>query len=101
MTQDALKDLLNAAPSAQVPAHDLAFSIEVMAKVERKRLMENVLWTLAAAVFACLVLALVMPYLTPALGLLGEALLPAAVLLSLVGAGLFGIEQTRRYVKFG
>ena len=101
MTQDALKDLLNTAPSAQVPARDLAFSLDVMAKIERKRLVESVLWTVGVSVVACLLLALVMPYVTPALATLGQALLPVAILISLVAAALVGIEQTRRFLRLG
>ena len=101
MTHDPLKDLLNAAPAAKVPADDLAFRVEVMAKVERKRFQESVAWLIGAALVVGVVLALVMPYITPALATLGAALWPAAVILSLVGAGLLGLDQMRRYVRLG
>ncbi|MEI9902809.1 MAG: hypothetical protein WDN06_01625 [Asticcacaulis sp.] len=97
--KDLLKDLLNAAPAAHVPARDLAFNVDVMAKVERKRLMESVLWIVAGTLAACLLLAIVMPYVTPAVATLGKALLPAAIIISLVAAGLIGLDQTRRFLK--
>ncbi len=97
---DPLKDLLNAT-AAQAPATDLAFTLEVMTRVERKRLLDSVAWIVCATVAACLVLAIVMPYVTPALAILGKALLPAAILVGLVGAGLIGLDQTRRFMNPG
>ena len=101
MTHDPLKELLNAAPAVKVPADDLAFRVEVMAKVERKRFQESVMWLIGGALAVGIVLALVMPYVTPALALLGQTLWPAAVIVSLVAAGLAGLELTRRYVRIG
>ncbi len=101
MTHDALKDLLNAAPTVKVPADDLTFRLDVMAKVERKRFQDSVVWLVAGALVLGIVLALVMPYVTPALAQLGQMLWPAAVILSLVAAGLIGLELTRRYVRIG
>ncbi len=101
MTHDTLKDLLNAAPAARVPADDVAFRLAVMARVERKRFHESVAWMVGAALVTGLLLAVVMPYVTPALATLGQALWPAAVLLSLVGAGLVALEQMRRFVRLG
>jgi hypothetical protein len=50
--------------AADVPGHDLAFEIAVLARVERRRFVREQARNLGAAALAALLLALVMPQLT-------------------------------------
>ncbi|MDI7774422.1 hypothetical protein [Asticcacaulis sp. EMRT-3] len=94
---DALKALLmDAAPPAP-PAHDLAFALDVMKRIEKRRLIEGLLTLASGMVTLCALLYVVMPYLSPALIGLGSALAPALAVLITLGA-LLTIPPFRRYL---
>ena len=83
MSVDALKDLL--CDDAPAPARDIGFVIAVMEKIERRRVVEGVLWWVFGAGLVTVVLALVMPYVTPVLVRFGQEIVPAVVILAALG----------------
>ncbi|ESQ91714.1 hypothetical protein ABAC460_05080 [Asticcacaulis sp. AC460] len=95
MSEDALKALLQADAPAFPPVRDIGFVIAVMEKVERRRLFENLAWWVCAGCAVIVVMALVMPFLTPALISLGDALVPAVVILSVIGMVAVGVWYLR------
>lgn len=99
MSEDALKALLAEAEPALPPARDLHFVISVMERVERRRLFENLAWCLAIGLFGIALLAVVMPYITPALIQLGQDIVPAVAalaVLAMVGIGAWYLRPVLR-----
>jgi hypothetical protein len=96
MTNDVLKSMLiNDAPAAP-PARDIGFVVEVMKRVERRRLYEGLTWLTIVFAAVTALLFLIMPAITPALADLGEAIWPMVIALVIAGFSLLGFEQTRR-----
>ncbi|ESQ76369.1 hypothetical protein [Asticcacaulis sp. AC402] len=95
MSEDALKALLQADASAQPPARDIGFVIAVMQKVERRRFLDNLAWWISGAAAVIAVMGVVMPYLAPAFITLGDALLPAVIILSVAGMVAVGVWYLR------
>jgi hypothetical protein len=95
MSEDALKALFQADTPVTPPARDIGFVIAVMEKVERRRLFENLAWWVFGGTAVTVILGLVMPYITPALIMLGDALVPAIIMLSLAGMVAIGAWYLR------
>jgi len=97
MSSDALKDLLLAdeETSIVVPERDFAFTVEVMARIERQQLRENLVLIGVLFVAVSAILAIVMPYVTPVLISAGQALVPAVLVLSALGALAIGVQWVR------
>ncbi len=94
MSDDALKALLTADDPAP-PARDLAFTLDVMAKVDRRRLIDGVVTLVLCVIAVSALLYLVMPYVTPALVRLSVPLLPAVGILAALGVIAVCWEQMR------
>jgi hypothetical protein len=103
MSDDALKTLLMAEDAAP-PARDFAFTLEVMNRVARRRLIEGVTTLVLGAVAVSALLYLIMPYMTPAIAQLAPPLLPAVGILAALGIVAFTWDQMRpaleRYIRF-
>ena len=97
MSDDALKALLNADEPA--PAQDLAFTLDVMNRVARRRLIEGVVTLALVVVAMSALLYVVMPYVTPALVHLAGPLLPVAGILAALAVIAFTWEQMRPAVQ--
>ena len=101
MSDDALKALLMADEPAPSPAQDLAFTLEVMERVARRRLIEGAVVVVAIAIAVSALLYLVMPYVTPLLPQLAAPLLPAVGILAALAIVAFTWDQMlpalRRY----
>jgi len=95
MSDDALKTLLMADEPAPAPAQDMAFTLEVMDRVARRRLIEGALVLVAGAVVVSALLYLVMPVITPALSQLSAPLLPAVGILAALFMLAFAWDQMR------
>jgi hypothetical protein len=95
MSNDLLKDLLADDPAVFVPARDFAFELDVMAKVERRLFQERVLVLAVIGVAAIVMLAIIMPHLTPALISLGQDIVPAAFAITVAAIVIFGFQQMR------
>ena len=95
MSDDALKALLIDDEPAPSPARDLAFTLAVMERVARQRLVEGVVVLVAGAIAVSALLYLVMPYITPALPHLAAPLLPAVGILAAIGIMAFTWDQMR------
>jgi len=95
MSEDALKALLMADEPAAPPARDLSFTVAVMQKVERRRLVEGVILCTAVCAVIAALLAIVMPHITPALITLGQAVMPALIALISIAAAAFGLYMAR------
>jgi len=97
MSSDVLKDLLLAdeETSIVVPERDLTFTVEVMARIERQQLRENLVLIGVLFVTVCSILAIIMPYVTPVLVSAGQALVPAVLVLSALGALAIGVQWMR------
>jgi len=98
MSSDPLKDLLLADEETSVvaaPARDLAFTVEVMARIERQQLRESLVLIGVLFVAVCGVLAIVMPYLTPVLVAAGQELVPAVLVISVLAALAIGVQWMR------
>ena len=93
MSEDALKALLSADEPA--PAPDLAFTLEVMDRVARRRLVEGVTTLALVLIAVSALLYVVMPYVTPALVHLAVPLLPVAGILAALAVIAFTWEQMR------
>lgn len=99
MREDALKALLSADETAAAPVRDIGFVIAVMEKVERRRFVEGVLvWVLGGAAVT-LLLALIMPYVTPALVQLGNDIVPAVFILAALGMVAMGWTYLRPVLR--
>ena len=77
------------------PAHDLAFSVEVMDRIARRRLIEGVITLILGVVAVSALLYLVMPYITPMISRLAAPLLPAVGILAAIGVIAFTWDQMR------
>jgi 4-amino-4-deoxy-L-arabinose transferase-like glycosyltransferase len=98
MSGDPLKDLLLAdeeTSAVAMPASDLAFTVEVMARIERQQLRESLVLIGVLFVAVCGILAIVMPYLTPMLVAAGRELVPAVLVISVLGALAIGAQWMR------
>lgn len=95
MSHDPLKDLLASDADAFVPARDYSFELDVLAKVERRRFQERLIVLAVLGMAACLILAIVMPHLTPAFISFGQDILPVAFAMTAVGVLIFGYQQMR------
>jgi len=98
MSDDALKALLTADDPAP-PARDFAFTLEVMAKVERRRMIEGVVTLVLCVIAVSALLYLVMPYVTPALVHLSAPLLPAVGILAAIAVCAVCWEQMRPVLR--
>lgn len=96
---DALKALLTETAPPPPPAHDLSFALEVMKRVEKRRLTDGLLALFAAVATLSAVLFAVMPYLTPLLSDMGRAIAPAIGILVLIGLSLLSFAPVRRLVR--
>jgi len=96
---DALQALLAEDPVASAPATDLSFTLAVMAKVERRRLQENLITLAIICVATGILLAIVMPFVTPFVVALGQAVLPAVAILIALTMLYFGFEQMRPGIR--
>lgn len=92
---DPLRDLLANDDATFVPARDYSFELEVMSKVERRRFQEQVLVLSVIGVAAIVMLAIIMPHVTPALIGLGQDILPAAFAMTAGAVLVFGFQQMR------
>ena len=101
MTADSLPDPLKALlladeeTSVIVPQRDLAFTVEVMARIERQQLRENLVLIGVLFVAVSAILAIVMPYVTPLIVDAGQALIPAVLVLSALGAMAIAVQWMR------
>jgi hypothetical protein len=95
MSNDPLKDLLADDAFASVPARDLGFELEVMARVERRRFQEQLAVLGVIGAMACVMLAIVMPHITPALIGLGQDILPVAFAATAAAVLVLGFQQMR------
>ena len=96
MTNDTLKSMLMDDEPAAPPVRDIGFVVEVMKRVERRRLYEGLTWLVTVGTAVTALLFLIMPAMTPALANLGEAIWPMVIALVIAGFSLLGFEQTRR-----
>jgi len=96
---DPLKALLMEAAPPEPPARDLGFALEVMKRVEKRRLMDGLLALFAGVLTVSAVLFAVMPYLTPMLSDFGRAIAPALGVLVLIGLSMLAFEPVRRMVR--
>ena len=96
MTNDVLKSMLMEDDAGAPPARDIGFVVEVMKRVERRRLYEGLTWLVTVGTAVTALLFLIMPAMTPALANLGEAIWPMVIALVIAGFSLLGFEQTRR-----
>ena len=95
---DPLKALLTeAAPPP--PVHDLGFALEVMKRVEKRRLTDGLLALTAFVATLSAVLFAVMPYLTPVVSDFGRLLAPALGVMVLIGLSLLALEPVRRMLR--
>ncbi len=99
MTRDPLKEMFDAEPVA-APARDLSFVLDVMTRVEQRRLYQGLARILGGGILASVLLYLIAPYLTPALLALSGPTFTALVAVSVVGLGLVGLDQARRVIRF-
>ena len=99
MSDDALKALLTADEPAPSPARDLAFTLEVMDRVARRRLVEGVIMLVAGALAVSGLLYVIMPHITPALPQLAAPLLPAVGILAAIGIVAFTWDQIRPVLR--
>ncbi len=99
MTNDPLKDLLMEAAPPAPPAFDMAFSLDVMKKVERRRLFDGLAMLTAIIAIVTMILFIVMPYITPAIVRLGEVIAPAVAVLTVLALSFIYMEQIRRFVR--
>jgi len=95
MSDDALKALLMADEPAPAPANDVAFTLEVMNKVARRRLIEGVILLVAGAIVVSALLYVVMPAITPALSQMAAPLMPVVGILAALAVLAFTWEQLR------
>jgi hypothetical protein len=98
MSDDALKALLMAddpAMRSDMAARDIAFTLEVMDRVARRRLVEGVATLMLGVIAVSALLYLVMPYVTPEIARLGMPLLPVVGILAALGVIAFTWEQMK------
>jgi hypothetical protein len=102
MTNDVLKSMLMSDTPAAPPVRDIGFVVEVMKRVERRRLYEGLAWLITVGTAVTALLFLIMPAITPALTGLGEAMWPLVIAIGIAGFSLLGFEQTRRvFIQLG
>ncbi len=94
MSDDALKALLMAEDPTP-PARDIAFTLEVMSRMARRRLIEGVVTLILGVIAISALLDLIMPYVTPEIARLGAPLLPAIGILAGLGVIAFTWEQMK------
>ena len=94
MSDDALKALLMTDEPAP-PARDIAFTLEVMNRVARRRLIEGVIVLVLGVAAVSALLYLIMPYVTPEIARLGAPLLPAVGILAALAVIAFSWEQIK------
>ena len=97
---DPLRALLIEAAPVAAPARDLAFTLDVMKRVEQRRLAEGLLALSSVVLVASAILFVIMPYITPALTSLGTALVPLVAIVAVLGASFVAFDQMRRYLRF-
>ena len=98
MTNDALKSILMNDTFITTPARDIGFVIEVMKRVEQRRLYQNLAWLVIGTTALTALLFLIMPYVTPALTTLGQSVWPLVIIVTVAGFSLVGVEQARRAI---
>ncbi len=91
----ALKALLTADEPAPSSVADLAFTLDVMNRVARRRLIEGVVTLVLGVIAVSALLYLIMPYLTPAITRVAAPLLPVVGILAALGVAAFCWEQMR------
>ncbi|HEX7799619.1 MAG TPA: hypothetical protein VF402_04665 [Asticcacaulis sp.] len=96
---DSLKALFLETALPEPPAHDPGFALEVMKRVEKRRLMDGLFALFAAVLTVSAVLFAVMPYLTPVVNNLAAAFAPAIAILVLIGLSMLAFEPVRRMVR--
>ena len=96
---DPLKALLMEAAPPAPPSHDLGFALEVMKRVEKRRLTDGLLALTAFVATLSAVLFAVMPYLTPVVSDFGRLLAPALGVMVLIGLSLLALEPVRRMLR--
>lgn len=96
---DPLKTLLMEATPHAPHANDLGFALEVMKRVEKRRLIDGLLALSAFVATLSAVLFAVMPYLTPVVNDLSRLLAPALGVMVLVGLSLLALEPVRRMLR--
>ena len=84
--------------AALPPARDIGFVVDVMKRVEQRRLYQNLTWLVLGTAAVTAVLFLVMPYVTPALTTLGQSVWPLVIIVTVAGFSLTGFEQARRAI---
>ena len=87
--------LMNAELPA-APARDIGFVVEVMKRVEQRRLYQNLALLVLGTAALTALLFLIMPYVTPALTALGQSIWPLVIIVIVAGFSLTGFEQARR-----
>ncbi len=92
---DTLQALLAGDPVATAPVNDLSFTLAVMAKVERRRLQENLVTLGIGCVAVGVLLAIIMPFVTPYIVAVGQAVMPIAIVLVALAMMFFGFQQMR------
>ena len=98
MTNDALKSMLMNDAAALPPARDIGFVVDVMKRVEQRRLYRNLAWLVIGMTALTALLFLIMPYVTPALTTLGQSVWPLVIIVTVAGFSLTGFEQARRAI---
>ena len=97
MKPDPLKAILTETPPAP-PARDIGFVVDVMKRVEQRRLYRNLVWLVLGTAAVTALLFLIMPYVTPALTTLGQSVWPLVIIITVAGFSLIGFEPTRRAI---
>ena len=87
--------LINDTP-ATPPARDIGFVVDVMKRVEQRRLYRNLAWLVIGMTALTALLFLIMPYVTPALTTLGQSVWPLVIIVTVAGFSFAGFEQARR-----
>ena len=95
MSDDLLKDLLTGDVETAAPAYTMGFTLDVMARIERRRLIDSLVMIGAGFVIVCVVLALIMPYLNPAIVTLSQAALPIVLILAALSAVALGWQTMK------
>ncbi|HWU48906.1 MAG TPA: hypothetical protein VN042_03445 [Asticcacaulis sp.] len=96
---DPLKALLQETAPPAPPSYDLGFALEVMKRVEKRRLIDGLLALSAFVATLSAILFAVMPYLTPVVNDFGRLLAPALGVMVLIGLSLLALEPVRRMLR--
>ncbi len=89
--------LMNDTPAAP-PARDIGFVVEVMQRVEQRRLATGLALLVLGTAALTALLFLIMPHVTPALTTLGQSIWPLVIIVTVAGFSLVGFEQARRAI---